>query len=47
MKTPLGDMSVDTFLQEYWQKKPLLIKQAFPDFETPISPEDLAGLSCE
>ncbi len=44
---PLGDMSVETFLQDYWQKKPLLIKQAFPDFEAPISPDELAGLSCE
>jgi 50S ribosomal protein L16 3-hydroxylase len=35
------------FLDEYWQKKPLLIRQAFVDFESPISPEDLAGLACE
>lgn len=35
------------FLDEYWQKKPLLIRQAFVNFESPISPEDLAGLACE
>ena len=35
------------FLDQYWQKKPLLIRQAFADFESPISPEDLAGLACE
>ena len=35
------------FLDEYWQKKPLLIRQAFADFTSPISPEDLAGLACE
>ena len=35
------------FLDQYWQKKPLLIRQAFVDFESPISPEDLAGLACE
>jgi len=35
------------FLDEYWQKKPLLIRQAFTDFESPISPDDLAGLACE
>jgi len=35
------------FLDEFWQKKPLLIRQAFADFETPISPEELAGLACE
>jgi 50S ribosomal protein L16 3-hydroxylase len=40
-------MSQQQFLDEYWQKKPLLIRQAFVDFESPISPEDLAGLACE
>ncbi len=44
---PLGGMSVKTFLAEYWQKKPLLIRQAFPDFETPLTADELAGLSCE
>ncbi|MCK5662460.1 MAG: cupin domain-containing protein [Thiotrichaceae bacterium] len=44
---PLGDMPVETFLSEYWQKKPLLVKQAFPNFKTPISPDELAGLACE
>lgn len=40
-------LSQQQFLDEYWQKKPLLIRQAFVDFESPISPEDLAGLACE
>ncbi|MCU7837135.1 MAG: cupin domain-containing protein [gamma proteobacterium symbiont of Taylorina sp.] len=44
---PLGDMSVETFLAEYWQKKPLLIRQAFKNFTAPISADELAGLSCE
>ena len=35
------------FIQQYWQKKPCLIRQAIPDFESPISPEELAGLACE
>ena len=35
------------FLRDYWQKKPLLVRQAFPAFESPIQPEDLAGLACE
>ncbi|WP_296246208.1 cupin domain-containing protein [uncultured Stenotrophomonas sp.] len=43
---PLG-MSPATFLRDYWQKRPLLIRAAFPDFETPVMPEDLAGLACE
>ncbi len=40
-------LSQQQFLQEYWQKKPLLIRQAFPGFQSPISPEELAGLACE
>lgn len=47
MAFPLGDISVDVFLRDYWQKKPLLIRQAFPDFQAFISPEELAGLACE
>jgi 50S ribosomal protein L16 3-hydroxylase len=43
---PLG-MPPAQFLRDYWQKKPLLIRNAFPNFESPIQPEDLAGLSCE
>lgn len=45
--SPLGNISPETFMQEYWQKKPLLIRQAFPDFKSPITPEELAGLACE
>jgi 50S ribosomal protein L16 3-hydroxylase len=35
------------FLQDYWQQKPLLIRQAFPDFQTPLDADELAGLSLE
>lgn len=35
------------FLRDYWQQKPLLIRQAFPDFETPLDANELAGLSLE
>lgn len=43
---PLG-MPPEQFLRDYWQKRPLLIRNAFPGFESPIAPEDLAGLACE
>lgn len=43
---PLG-MPPGTFLRDYWQKKPLLVRNAFPGFESPLQPEDLAGLACE
>jgi 50S ribosomal protein L16 3-hydroxylase len=35
------------FLRDYWQKRPLLIRNAFPGFVSPLQPEDLAGLACE
>jgi 50S ribosomal protein L16 3-hydroxylase len=35
------------FLANYWQQKPLLIKQMLPNFVDPITPEELAGLSME
>lgn len=43
----LGDISPETFMEEYWQKKPLLIRQAFADFKSPITADELAGLACE
>ncbi len=46
-RTLLGGLSVDQFLQDYWQKKPLLIHQAIPDFAGFLTPDDLAGLACE
>lgn len=45
--TLLGGLSAEQFLAEYWQKKPLLIRQAIPDFNGLLSPNELAGLSCE
>ncbi|MBA4502087.1 cupin domain-containing protein [Marinobacterium marinum] len=42
-----GDLSAEQFLREYWQKKPLLIRNAFPDFTPCISADELAGLACE
>lgn len=43
----LGGLSAARFLREYWQKKPLLVRGAFPAFADPIDPDELAGLSCE
>jgi 50S ribosomal protein L16 3-hydroxylase len=43
---PLG-MSPARFLRDYWQKRPLLIRRAFADFQPPLQPDDLAGLACE
>lgn len=40
-------IDIKTFLSEYWQKKPLLIRQALPKVTTPLSGDELAGLSLE
>jgi 50S ribosomal protein L16 3-hydroxylase len=42
-----GKVSAARFLKEYWQRKPLLLRQAFPGFKDPLTPEELAGLACE
>lgn len=34
-------------MRDYWQKKPLLVRQAIPDFESPIDADELAGLALE
>lgn len=43
----LGGLTPEQFLRDYWHKKPLLIRQAIPDFSGILSPDELAGLSCE
>jgi 50S ribosomal protein L16 3-hydroxylase len=43
----LGNISKEDFLANYWQQKPLVIRNAFPDFEMPFTAEELAGLSLD
>lgn len=43
----LGSISYEEFLRDYWQKKPLFIKNAIPDFQSPIDEHELAGLALE
>jgi 50S ribosomal protein L16 3-hydroxylase len=43
----LNNFDVEVFLQEYWQQKPLLIRNAFADWTNPLEPDELAGLACE
>jgi len=40
-------MPVRRFLREHWQKKPLLVRGAMAALVDPLSPDELAGLSCE
>jgi 50S ribosomal protein L16 3-hydroxylase len=41
------DFTQEEFLRDYWQKKPVLIKRGFLNFEDPISADELAGIACE
>ncbi|MDH5660612.1 MAG: cupin domain-containing protein, partial [Gammaproteobacteria bacterium] len=33
----INNIDINDFLNNYWQKKPLLIRAAFPDYESPVS----------
>ncbi|MDC9502437.1 MULTISPECIES: cupin domain-containing protein [unclassified Pseudoalteromonas] len=43
----INNLCEQEFLNQYWQKEPLLIKQGFTDFQDPIEAEELAGLAME
>ena len=40
-------LTAEKFLSHYWQRKPLLFKQALPGFQCGLQPDDLAGMACE
>lgn len=43
----LGGRTPEQFLREYWQKKPLLIRNALPGIEGLLEPDEVAGLALE
>ncbi len=43
--TLLGGLSAEEFLAEYWQKKPLLVRQAVPGFTGVVSKDELFALA--
>lgn len=43
----LANFDIDAFLRDYWQKKPLLIRNPWDHWTNPIGPDELAGLACE
>jgi 50S ribosomal protein L16 3-hydroxylase len=45
--TLLGGLSPRQFMEEYWQKKPLLVRQALPGFDGVLSREALFDLACD
>ncbi len=44
--TLLGGLTHQQFLRDYWQKKPLLIRQAVPGFAGLLDPQQLIALAC-
>jgi 50S ribosomal protein L16 3-hydroxylase len=38
---------INAFLRDYWQKKPLLIRNPWESWANPLDPDELAGLACE
>jgi 50S ribosomal protein L16 3-hydroxylase len=46
LSTLLGGLSVEVFLRDYWQKKPLLIRQAIPAFTGLLNAQQLIQLAC-
>jgi 50S ribosomal protein L16 3-hydroxylase len=45
--TVLGDLAPDEFLRDYWQRRPLLVRSALSEYQSPVSPDELAGLALE
>src|SRR5690625_7853349 len=43
----LQGLDAADFLARHWQRRPLLLRQALPDWTCPLSPEELAGLALE
>lgn len=41
----LGGLRASEFLRDYWQKKPLLVRNAFPDLATLLEPKELLELA--
>ncbi len=42
----LGGLTPQQFLRDYWQKKPLLMRQAVPGFSGLLDPQQLVALAC-
>src|SRR5258708_2083363 len=45
--TLLGNITPTEFLRDYWHKKPLLIREAIPQFKAPIALGELFQLAAQ
>ena len=41
-----GDLTTEQFLESHWQKRPLLVRGAIPEFSSPISRDEIIALAC-
>ena len=42
-----GELSAADFLSEYWQQRPLLLRQSMPGFHSPVAPDRLMEMACD
>ncbi|GIU24020.1 MULTISPECIES: cupin domain-containing protein [unclassified Shewanella] len=47
MQLDINGLTPKEFLEQYWQKKPLVIRQGFKNFKDLLSPDEMAGLACD
>ena len=47
LKTLLGGILPRQFLRDYWQKKPMLVRQAIPNFRGVVPKSDLMGMASD
>ena len=45
--TQLNGVSIEQFLAQYWQQQPLLIRNAFPHFRSPVQADEIAGFAVD
>ena len=43
----LGALTLERFLADYWQRRPLLVRGSLADYSAPISADELAGLALD
>lgn len=46
-KFAINNFDIDNFLENYWQKKPLLLSEGLPDIALSLTGDELAGLSLD
>jgi 50S ribosomal protein L16 3-hydroxylase len=46
-ETLFGGLDAATFLRDYWQQRPLLVRGALPGWTSPLAPADLLALATE